>query len=74
MNIKYLIKKDIEQALIKINSNYTYEVFIISSKKIELGHYQVDNLMKISSRLKIKPYKLFQKILILIEKKKIYKK
>ncbi|WP_295164552.1 arginine--tRNA ligase [uncultured Buchnera sp.] len=74
MNVKYIIKKDIEQALFKINGDYNYKVLIISSKKIEFGHYQVDNLMKISSILKIEPYKLFQKVIKRIEKKNIYKK
>lgn len=74
MNIKHLIKKDIEQALLEINSNYTYKILVVSSKKKEFGHYQINNLIKISNMLSIKPYFLFQKIIVLIKEKNMYKK
>lgn len=74
MNIKDLIKKDIEQALIKINNNYTYKVLIISSKKKEFGQYQLDNLIKLSNILYIKPNTLYKKIINFIQKKNVYKK
>ncbi|CAL4321774.1 Arginine--tRNA ligase [Buchnera aphidicola (Protaphis terricola)] len=74
MKIKYIIKKDIEQALINIGVKNFCEPCIISSKKIEFGHYQVDNLIKISNISHIDPFNLFNKIYYLIKFKDIYKK
>ncbi|ALD15201.1 arginyl-tRNA synthetase [Buchnera aphidicola (Aphis glycines)] len=74
MNIKYTIKKDIEQALIKIGLKNYYKPLIISKKKTEFGNYQVDNLMKIAHSNDIEPYILYEKILFFIQKKNIYKK
>ncbi|QIQ41278.1 MAG: arginine--tRNA ligase [Buchnera aphidicola (Aphis urticata)] len=74
MNIKYIIKEDIEQALIKINLKNYYEPFIVATKKIEFGNYQVDNLIKIASKNDIEPYNLYKKIIFFIEKNNIYEK
>ncbi|QFQ32424.1 arginine--tRNA ligase [Buchnera aphidicola (Aphis fabae)] len=74
MNIKYIIKKDIEQALIHIGLKNYYEPLIISSKKIELGNYQVDNLIKIANKNKIEPYDLFKKIIFIFNINNMYKK
>ncbi|QFQ32082.1 arginine--tRNA ligase [Buchnera aphidicola] len=74
MNLKYTIKKDIEQALIKIGLKNYYKPLIIAKKKTELGNYQVDNLIKIAHKNNIEPYSLYEKIVFLIHKKNIYKK
>ncbi|CAL4321883.1 arginine--tRNA ligase [Buchnera aphidicola] len=74
MNIKDIIRKDIEYALIKINNNYTYKVLIISTKKTGFGQYQLDNLIKLSNILYISPDILYEKIINFIQKKNIYKK
>lgn len=74
MKIKYIIKKDIEQALINMGIKYYSKPLIIHSKKIELGNYQCDNLIKIANENKIDVYDLYKKIIFIIGKKNIYKK
>ncbi|QCI17070.1 arginine--tRNA ligase [Buchnera aphidicola (Aphis helianthi)] len=74
MKIKYIIKKDIEQALINIGLKNYCEPLIIPSKKKEFGNYQVNNLIKMSTITKIQPYDLFEKIFFFIKTQNIYKK
>ncbi|WP_343154470.1 arginine--tRNA ligase [Buchnera aphidicola (Aphis aurantii)] len=74
MNIKYIIKKDIEQALINIGLQNDYQPLIISSKKKEFGNYQVNNLIKIANLNNIRPFNLSEKIISFIKNKTIYKK
>lgn len=74
MNIKYIIKKNIEQALINIGLEKYYEPLIVSSKKIKFGNYQVDNLIKIANKNQIEPYELYKKIIFIIKTKNIYQK
>ncbi|QCI17642.1 arginine--tRNA ligase [Buchnera aphidicola (Acyrthosiphon lactucae)] len=73
MNLKNIIKKDIKNALIKIGT-IDYDPIITLNKKIKLGHYQVNNLIKISNILNLEPYELSNKIIFNIKKKCIYKK
>ncbi|AEO08047.1 arginine--tRNA ligase [Buchnera aphidicola] len=74
MNITYLIKKDIEHTLIDIGYKNFCKPIIVSSKKTKLGHYQVNNLIKIANILKLDVYELAKKIILHIKKKNIYKK
>lgn len=73
MNIKYIIKKDIEQALSKI-SDKNYKPLIMLTKNSKFGHYQVNNLIKISNSFNIKPNSLFQKIILFFKKNYMYEK
>lgn len=72
MNLKKIIKKDIENALTKIRT-IKYELIIILNKKIKLGHYQLNNLIKISNILNLEPYELSKKIILNMKKKCMYK-
>ncbi|QCI18793.1 arginine--tRNA ligase [Buchnera aphidicola] len=74
MKIKYIIKKDIEQALINTNLKICCKPLIISSKKPEFGNYQVDNFIKISNKINIQPYDLYKKIFLFLNIKSMYKK
>ncbi|CAL4321160.1 arginine--tRNA ligase [Buchnera aphidicola] len=74
MHIKNIIKKDIKNALKKIVQVYDYDPFIKLNNKIQRGHYQINNLIKISKILKIKPFELSQKIIFHIQQKKRYQK
>ncbi|AEO08599.1 arginyl-tRNA synthetase [Buchnera aphidicola str. Ak (Acyrthosiphon kondoi)] len=71
MNLKKIIQKDIENALIKIGL-IDCNPIIISNKKIELGHYQLNNLIKIASISKLEPYELFKIIIFNMKKEHEY--
>ncbi|QCI23791.1 arginine--tRNA ligase [Buchnera aphidicola (Macrosiphoniella sanborni)] len=73
MNVKYIIKKDIENALIHIGYINNCKPIIIPNKQIKRGHYQLNNLIKIANILKLDVYELSQKIILNINKKNIYK-
>ncbi|QCI25456.1 arginine--tRNA ligase [Buchnera aphidicola (Sitobion avenae)] len=72
MNLKKIITKDIENSLIKIGI-INCNPIVILNKKITLGHYQLNNLIKISNMLNIKPYEMFKTIIVNIKKKSMYK-
>ncbi|QCI15926.1 arginine--tRNA ligase [Buchnera aphidicola] len=74
MNLKNIIKKDIQDILIKINSESNYEPIIILNKKTERGHYQINNLIKIANELKLEPDKLSKIIILNIKNKYMYQK
>ncbi|QIE01969.1 arginine--tRNA ligase [Buchnera aphidicola] len=74
MNITHLIKTDIENTLINIGYKNFCKPIIILSKKTHLGHYQLNNLIKIANILKLDTYELSKKIIFNIKKKNIYKK
>ena len=75
MNIKRIIQKDIKNALTKVNiiNIDLCEPLIALNKKINLGHYQVNNLIKIANILNLEPYYLSQIIISNIKKKRMYK-
>ncbi|QCI20389.1 arginine--tRNA ligase [Buchnera aphidicola (Brachycaudus cardui)] len=73
MHLKKVIKKDIENVLIKINPIKKYNPIIILNKKITMGHYQLNNLIKIATILDLEPYELSKIIIKNIKKKNIYK-
>lgn len=73
MNLKYIIKKDIDNALINIGYLNYCQPIITPNKKTTLGHYQLNNLIKIANILKLDAYELSQKIILNIKKKNIYK-
>ncbi|CAL4326307.1 arginine--tRNA ligase [Buchnera aphidicola] len=74
MNLKNIIKKDIENILSQINPIKNYNPIIILNKRVQLGHYQLNNLIKIASILKLEPCKLSEIIIGGIKKKYIYQK
>ncbi|QCI22694.1 arginine--tRNA ligase [Buchnera aphidicola] len=73
MNLKNIIQQDIKNALIKIDHK-EYEPIIILNKKVQLGHYQLNNLIKLSNMLNLNPHALSEIIILNIEKKSRYKK
>ncbi|QIQ41834.1 MAG: arginine--tRNA ligase [Buchnera aphidicola (Microlophium carnosum)] len=72
MNLKNIIKQDIKNVLINI-SKMNYDPIIILNKKTKLGHYQLNNLIKIANILNLKPYELSKIIIFNIKKKYMYK-
>ncbi|WP_422667178.1 arginine--tRNA ligase [Buchnera aphidicola] len=74
MYIKSIIKKDITHALNKIIDIQHYDPLVKLSKKLEYGHYQINNLIKLSKILKITPFQISKKIISNINNKKMYEK
>ncbi|AHG61858.1 arginine--tRNA ligase [Buchnera aphidicola] len=74
MNLKDILEKDIKNVLIRINPIKYCHPIVILNKKIQLGHYQLNNLIKIANTLQLEPYKLSKIIIYNIKKKYIYKK
>lgn len=72
MNLKNIIKKDIERVLNKISCKNKIDPIITLNKRINSGHYQINNLIKIANELNLKPYKLADIIVLYIKKNHIY--
>ncbi|ACL30059.1 arginine--tRNA ligase [Buchnera aphidicola] len=72
MNLKNTIKKDIQDALIKI-AIINCDPVITLNKKTKIGHYQLNNLIKIANISNLKPFELANRIILNIKKKYMYK-
>jgi len=72
MNLKNIIKKDIENSLIKIGFINCTPIITLN-KKSKLGHYQVNNIVKIANILKLNSHELSKIIILNIKKKYMYK-
>jgi arginyl-tRNA synthetase len=74
MNLKDIIKKDVQKILINIDLKNACDPIIKLNKKINLGHYQLNNLIKISNELNLTTSDLANKIISNIKNNNIYKK
>ncbi|QCI19813.1 MAG: arginine--tRNA ligase [Buchnera aphidicola (Brevicoryne brassicae)] len=74
MNLKNTIKKDVKTILNKIDSKNELDPIITLNKKINSGHYQINNLIKIANQLNLNTFKLANIIISYIKKNHMYQK